>query len=71
MAQAMVEAAKAMELAINGESRRQSMSAEHGGTSENTRNRMEPSLRQPFFNWSTKDKYIECKNFKIEVTNIF
>ena len=30
-----------------------------------------PTLKQPSFNWSMRDKYAELKNFQIEVNYIF
>ena len=28
-------------------------------------------MKQPTFNWNTKDKYKELKNFRLEVYNVF
>ena len=30
-----------------------------------------PTIKQPNFNWEAEDKYIELKNFRLEVNNIF
>ena len=69
--QAAIEAAKAMVLAINGEDRRQGIHSQQNGVSANTRQRMGLFMRQPVFNCTAVDKYLELKNFKMEITNIF
>ena len=50
-------------LAVNEENRRQVMEAGH----HNKRDIVRPQTRHP----SLRDKYIELKNFEVEVTNIF
>ena len=50
IAQAAVEAAKAVVLAINGEGRKQSINAQENGAKEATIHRTGPSLRQAVFN---------------------
>ena len=71
MAQVAVEAATAAVLAINGKVRRQGINAKHYVAPETTRQRTEPSLRQPLFNRDANDGYTELMNFTMEVTNIF
>ena len=44
-----------MVLAISREGRRQNVQANQAGTFEITRHKMEPSLRQPVFDWTVKD----------------
>ena len=63
---AAIEAAKAALLAINEEGRKQSMIAVYSSASKNTRQRIEPCLRQPVFNWNAKDKHNKPKNFEME-----
>ena len=70
IAQAAVEAAKAVVIVINEKSQRCIMSTEHKSASENTRHRIEPSPRQLIFKCNAKDKYTELKNLEMEVTNI-
>ena len=55
-AQAVVEAAKAMILAINGDGGRQNFNPDKDGTSHATRQGTKPSLRQTIFNLTAKDK---------------
>ena len=50
IAQAVVEAAKAMALVISREGRKQSIHTEQKAASEGTMCKVGPSLRQPVFN---------------------
>ena len=68
--QALVEAAKAMVLVINKEDKRQGIHIEHNGTSDATRHRTGPpgAASLPL---EHKYKYVELKNFEMDLTNIF
>ena len=54
-----------MVLAIGVEGKRQSIHVKQNDASMATKHKIGPSLQQPAFNWSVKDKYAELKkNFK-------
>ena len=57
--------------AISLEVSRHNFHTEQGGALGITSYRTGPSPRQPVFNWTAKDKYLELENFKMEVTEIF
>ena len=57
IAQVVMEVAKAVVLAINGEGSWQSIKTKQNGSPEATRHRRRPSLRWPVFSCKTKDKH--------------
>ena len=49
----------------------QSMSAASAAGTENVGSRVSgPIMKQPTFDWYSKDKYAELRNFKLEVKNM-
>ena len=63
IAQAVVEAAKAMIITVHEENIKQAISTSHHNTAEAGRPQTGgPSLRQPVFKWNLMDKYIEWKS---------
>ena len=70
IAQAAVKAAKAMVLVISSEGRRQNIHPKPN-CAEATRDRTGYFLRQLVFKCTTKDKYLDIRNFEMEAPNIF
>ena len=49
----------------------QTMATTGMGRVENVGPRSRPSMKQATFDWNSKDKYTELRNFKLEVKNMF
>ena len=68
--QAMVWVAAEAAKTTNGESRRPSISLKQNGVLKATRHRTGPSLRKSGLNLDAKEKYMELRNFIMEIINI-
>ena len=61
-----------MIVAENEENRRQVICASYHNAAGTIRSQTGlPSLKKPVFVWNVKNKFIELKDFEMEVTNIF
>ena len=71
ISQAVVEAAKDVMLVITGEGKIQSKTIEQNSKKRGHQTQNRTLSLTASFNWSAKYKYMELRNFKIEVMNIF